>query len=79
MTLTRRQILAGSASIAALGITTPKSSRADGHVRSWRQYANGGWGQVHLWMAEPALGPGNKTPLVCLHQSPTSGAYYKEF
>lgn len=79
MTLTRRQIVAGSASIAALGITTPKSSRADGHVRSWRQYASGGWGQVHLWMAEPTSGPGNKTPLVCLHQSPTSGAYYKEF
>ncbi len=90
MGVTRRHILAGSAAAAALGVFSPpvvKPVRADGHVktfsdsavRAWRDYVAGGWGQVHLWLAEPAPGPGDKTPLVCLHQSPTSGAYYKEF
>ena len=79
MRLSRRQILAGSASVAALGLRKVTPAAADGHVRAWRQYASGGWGQVHLWMAEPSARPGDKTPFVCLHQSPTSGAYYKEF
>lgn len=79
MRLSRRHILAGSASLAALNPLTIRPAQADGHVRTWRGYAKGGPGQVHIWMAEPATGPGNKTPLVCLHQSPTSGAYYKEF
>ena len=79
MTVSRRHILAGSVSLAALGISPWAPARADGHVRSWRQYATGGWGQIHMFMAEPATGAGDKTPLVCLHQSPTSGAYYKEF
>lgn len=83
MTLSRRLLLAGSASVIALTVAHPRPGRADGHirnqVRSWRQYATGGWGQIHLWMAEPTSSPGQKTPLVCLHQSPTSGAYYKEF
>ncbi len=81
MRLTRREILAGSAAAAALATAggTSLPAHADGHVRTWRDYVAGGWGQVHLWLAEPASGPGDKTPLVCLHQSPTSGAYYKEF
>ncbi len=79
MTLTRRHVLAGSVSLTALGTIRVRPSRADGHIRTWRQYATGGWGQVHFRMAEPASGPGNKTPLVCLHQSPTSSVYYKEF
>lgn len=79
MRLSRRHVLAGSASLAALASTAPRLSKADGHLRSWRAYAKGGWGQIHLWLAEPSSGPGDKTPLVCLHQSPTSGAYYKEF
>ena len=79
MTVSRRQILAGSVSLTVLGARPWTPARADGHVRSWRQYATGGWGQIHMFMAEPATGAGNKTPLVCLHQSPTSGAYYKEF
>jgi len=85
MRLTRRQILAGTAAASALATATgsPFSARADGHsegaTRAWRNYVAGGWGQIHMWLAEPASGPGDKTPLVCLHQSPTSGAYYKEF
>lgn len=79
MRLSRRQLLAGSASLAGLASLTSRPSLADGHVKAWRSYAKGGWGQIHLWMAEPPSGPGDKTPLVCLHQSPTSGAYYKEF
>jgi pimeloyl-ACP methyl ester carboxylesterase len=87
MALSRRQILAGSASLASLTLLAPRRSRADGSVRTWKQYAAGGWGQIHMWMAEPAShkgaepadGPRDKPPLVCLHQSPTSGAYYKEF
>ncbi|NKB44623.1 MAG: alpha/beta fold hydrolase [Alphaproteobacteria bacterium] len=80
MKLSRRQVLAGSASIAAFVSSLPRSPRAmSADIRTWRQYASGGWGQIHLWMAEPMAGPGNLTPLVCMHQSPTSGAYYKEF
>jgi pimeloyl-ACP methyl ester carboxylesterase len=80
MRLSRRQILAGSASLTAFGkYTTQSTWAASEEVRTWRDYAQGGWGQIHLWMAEPKAGPGTKTPLVCMHQSPTSGAYYKEF
>lgn len=79
MRLSRRQILAGSASLAGLTALTPHASKAGSLVKTWRTYAKGGWGQIHIWMAQPDSGPGDKTPLVCLHQSPTSGAYYKEF
>lgn len=83
MAQSRRQFLAGSASVPALTLLLPPTSRADGHasdkVRSWKQYAAGGWGQIHMWLSEPVEGRGDTTPLVCLHQSPTSGAYYKEF
>lgn len=79
MRLSRRHVLAGSASLAGLTALAPRPGHAAGHVRSWRTYAEGGWGQIHIWMAEPATGPGDKTPLVCLHQSPTSGAHFKEF
>ena len=79
MTYSRRAALGASASALALGLAYAAPVRADGHVRTWRQYATGGWGQIHMRMAEPASGPGRKTPLVCLHQSPTSGASYKEF
>jgi pimeloyl-ACP methyl ester carboxylesterase len=80
MTLSRRQILAGSASSVVFAALYPHRTLANsGDVRAWRQYTSGGWGQIHLWMAEPKSGPGDRTPLVCMHQSPTSGAYYKEF
>lgn len=82
MTLTRRQLMASTALAAALvgshGIVRKVAHGAD-TIRAWRQYVSGGWGQIHVWMAEPSTGPGDMTPLVCLHQSPTSGAYYKEF
>ncbi|MEQ8510139.1 MAG: alpha/beta hydrolase family protein [Rhodospirillaceae bacterium] len=80
MRLTRRQILAGSASLLAAAELSFSDAKAESAaVRTWRHYVPGGWGQIHMWMAEPRTGPGPKTPLVCLHQSPTSGAYYKEF
>jgi pimeloyl-ACP methyl ester carboxylesterase len=48
-------------------------------VRIWRQYTTGRYGQVHMTCAEPAGGPGAKTPVVCFHPSPMSGASYKLF
>lgn len=48
-------------------------------VRVWRQYGQGRFGQVHVTCAEPAAGPGGKTPVVCFHPSPMSGVYYKVF
>lgn len=80
MNLSRRLVLAGSVSIAAVGgLRVSEAGAANPEIKTWRRYARGGWGQVHLWMAEPKSGPGDLTPLVCMHQSPTSGAYYKEF
>ena len=80
MKVSRREILAASASIAALSpIGAGQAFSAPSGIKTWRKYARGGWGQVHFWMAEPISGPGNLTPLVCMHQSPESGAYYKEF
>lgn len=80
MKLSRREILAASASIAAISAAGAKQAfAAPKGIKTWRKYARGGWGQVHFWMAEPISGPGDLTPLVCMHQSPTSGAYYKEF
>ncbi|MDX2144947.1 MAG: alpha/beta hydrolase [Rhodospirillaceae bacterium] len=48
-------------------------------VKVWRTYVEGGYGQVHVTCAEPASGPGGKTPVVCFHPSPMSGVYYKVF
>jgi pimeloyl-ACP methyl ester carboxylesterase len=62
---------------ANLGVSTAKAQSPD--IRTWRHYTPGGWGQIHMWMAEPSKGPGPERPLVCLHQSRTSGAYYKDF
>lgn len=80
MTLSRRGILAGSVSLAAINAFGAGALQAaPSQIKTWRKYARGGWGQIHLWMAEPLSGPGHRTPLICMHQSPTSGAYYKEF
>lgn len=47
-------------------------------VRTWRTYASCTFGQVHIRCAEPAGGSA-RTPVVCFHQSPSSGAQYREF
>lgn len=43
-----------------------------------RKYVDGPFGQIHVTEARPNL-HSNKTPLVCFHQSPTSGAQYALF
>ncbi|MSO97741.1 MAG: alpha/beta fold hydrolase [Rhodospirillaceae bacterium] len=48
-------------------------------VKVWREYGSGRYGQIHIACAQPASGPGSKTPVICFHQSPSSGAQYKVF
>lgn len=84
--LTRRTVLAGagmwivgSAAGFATGSTMgrPNGSSA---VRVWRHYSNCRYGQIHLRTSEPAAGVvDGATPLVCLHESPTSGHEFARF
>ena len=56
------------------------SQRADadsGDVVFRRAYAEGGFGQVHLYTAAPGSGSTEKTPLVMFHQSPKSALELK--
>lgn len=48
-------------------------------IRARRFYADGPYGQVHVREARPAAGEPSKTPLICFHQSPLSGAQYRPF
>jgi pimeloyl-ACP methyl ester carboxylesterase len=79
---TRRDALLAGAAIA-LTTTVSSAHSADApakKIKRWRHYADCRFGQIHMISAEPADGSGKgKTPLVCLHQSPTSGDYYREF
>lgn len=43
-----------------------------------RRYVDGPYGQIHITEARPDLAS-TKTPLVCFHQSPVSGAQYALF
>lgn len=42
-----------------------------------RLYVDGPFGQVHIREARPAAGDTTRTPLICFHQSPVSGAQYR--
>ncbi len=48
-------------------------------VKVWREYGAGRYGQMHITFAQPASGPGTKTPVVCFHQSPISGTQFRVF
>lgn len=49
-------------------------------VRTWRTYGASRYGQVHLICAEPAASGGaSKVPVVCFHQSPSSGLQFRKF
>lgn len=48
-------------------------------VRTWRSYGASRYGQVHLTCAEPTSGAAGQTPVVCFHQSPSSGLQYRKF
>lgn len=47
-------------------------------VRTQKIYAPSRYGQMHVVCAEPVAGHA-RTPVVCFHQSPSSGAQYKVF
>ena len=74
----RRRTVLEAASAMGLALTLTKPGAAQDGVRTWRQYAKCRFGQIHMVAAAPATDTG-KSPLVCLHQSPVSGDYYREF
>lgn len=75
----RRDLMLGVAAVA-LATSAPRAQAADTKIKKWRHYADCRFGQIHFMSAEPADGAGKqKTPLVCLHQSPASGDAYREF
>ena len=62
----------------ALGFAVAPS-QAQSAIKTWRHYANCRFGQIHITSAAPADASIRlKTPVVCLHQSPRSGDYFKE-
>ena len=75
----RRRFLGASVAgltAAFLPVSAPLAQSAD--LRSWRQYVQIPWGQVHLH----GMAPERRTevpPLICLHPTPYSGAFYREF
>ena len=74
--LSRRSVIAG---MVGTGIARAGFAQS-GPVNSWRDYAPCRFGQVHIYAAAPAREEDIKAPpLVCLHQSPTSGSWYREF
>lgn len=74
----RRTVLVGSGGLM-LAAGLPRLVGA-AEVRIWRHYADTRFGQMHFRSAEPADGSGaDRTPLVCLHQSPGSALEFVEF
>ena len=64
----------------ALAAADASAAPADGEITVQRQYVNGPYGQMHLrtWApADPARA--TATPLLCLHPTPFSGAFFDEF
>ena len=57
-------------------ISSPPLSSVFKKIR--RQYADGRFGQVHLYRIDPERDTG-KTPLVCLPPNASSGEYFKDF
>ncbi len=76
--VTRRAVLSASGALL-FGVSLPRVGRSAA-VRIWRHYATCRYGQIHFRSAEPVDGSGaDRTPLVCLHQSPGSALEYVEF
>ena len=71
--LSRRTLISAGAAASWIG-----GAHAQTPTKVWRHYAKCRFGQIHVTSAAPSTETG-KTPLVCLHQSPVSGGYYKEF
>ena len=70
--LSRRAALAGAAT-AALAASGPAMA-AEQRPAMKRGYVDGPYGQIHYRIVRPARS--TKTPLMCLHPSPLSGAVY---
>ena len=76
--LSRRTVLVGGGALM-VGFSLPRRARA-AEVQIWRHYADTRYGQMHFRSAEPADGSGaDRTPLVCLHQSPGSALEFVDF
>jgi hypothetical protein len=77
--LNRRQLLMGLASLAtSMGLPGAAVANPNPGVRWWKAYWNTRGGQVHVHNAAPAESVRQKTPLVCLHPSSYSGAFFAE-
>ncbi|MEE8307051.1 MAG: alpha/beta hydrolase [Gammaproteobacteria bacterium] len=77
MRFSRREVVIGGTTLLISGITPALSARTS--VARWRGYARSPYGQMHFFLAAPTADVTFQTPLVCLHQSPTSGISYTEF
>jgi pimeloyl-ACP methyl ester carboxylesterase len=75
--LSRRGLLLASAAASTLSAAGRSAAAAAG-VKRWRTYASCRYGQVHLTVAAPS-GTASRPPLLCLHQSPASGDFFREF
>lgn len=77
----RRALIARALATQALALPALASPAARAQDRAgiarWRHYADCRYGQIHVTSAAPE--GSEKIPLVCLHQSPASGDYYREF
>lgn len=75
----RRQFLGATvAGIAAASLPVSPTLAQSGGPRSWRQYVQIPWGQIHFHGMAPRRRTGIP-PLICLHPTPYSGAFYGEF
>lgn len=75
-TVSRRTLLLGAA--LAYGCAAVPVPRPTAKTVRWRGYAPSTFGQMHCYFAAPTV-PVRRRPLVCLHQSPTTGISYAEF
>ena len=74
--VSRRTLLLGAA--LAYGCAVVPAPKPAANVVRWRGYAPSTFGQMHCYFAAPSV-PVRRRPLVCLHQSPTTGISYAEF
>jgi len=72
--MSRRAFFLSAAAFSAL--TLQQASASSAQVR--RFYVDSQFGQLHGYRAQPTNGS-NKTPLVCLHQTPSSARIFEKF
>ncbi len=79
MPITRRSLLAslmlGPVACGQLPVAPARNSLAPVSIR--RRYVDGRFGQIHLH--QTTGNHSERTPLLCLHPTPVSGAYYRDF